>query len=132
MPIDSCDDGAADISSFAHAILTFRPRAGRKLPTDPDQLFERFFIGLYEHDGPSAGEIGFYDVTTERPPRRGRPGNLMSLDEMIGEVIKAYGIRNRRYMEWADEDGLLPDLESSPEEEAESGPDGDAGDEEEA
>src|SRR6185437_10709264 len=40
IPADSCDDGVQEISSFAHAILTFRPRAGRVYPTDPRELFE--------------------------------------------------------------------------------------------
>lgn len=119
MPIDSCNDGLAEISSFAHAILTFRPRAGRKIPTDPDQLFERFFIGLYEHDGLGEGEIGFHDVSQDRPPRRGRPADLLNLDQMIAEIIKTYGVRNRRYMEWAEEDASLPDLEAPSDDEPE-------------
>ena len=116
IPADSCDDGTHDVSSFAHAILTFRHRGGRMYPTDPDQLFERFFIGLYEPSGPRQGEIGFYDVLTPRPPRRGRPNRLLTLDQTMAEVIKSYGIRNSRYVEWADE-GDMPVLEAPPEDE---------------
>lgn len=117
IPADSCDDGVQEISSFAHAILTFRPRAGRVYPTDPRELFERFFIGLYDHSGPDAGEIAFYDVTTARPPKRGRPSSLLSLDEMISETVKSFGVRNRRYIEWAeDEKAATPALEATPEE----------------
>ncbi|HWE98174.1 MAG TPA: hypothetical protein VG248_00075 [Caulobacteraceae bacterium] len=117
IPADSCEDGISDISSFAHAILTFRPRAGRIHPADPRELFERFFIGLYEHSGPYEGRIGFYDVMTNRPPRRGRPSALLSLDEAVGEALKSFGVRNRRYVEWADDDSVaIPALEAPPEE----------------
>jgi hypothetical protein len=35
---------------------------------------------------------------------------------MIGEVIKTYGIRNQRYIEWADEaEPIVPVLELPPE-----------------
>jgi len=126
LPFRACDDGESDKSSFAHAVITFRPRAGRSKPTDPNQLFERFFIGLYEIEGEHRGDVSFFDVT-ENPPRRGRPKRiqssdsqaprgLLSFDEMIGEVVKTYGIRNRRYIEWADEaEPTVPLLESPPE-----------------
>jgi hypothetical protein len=119
IPADSCDDGNVDISSFAHAILTFNPRAGRLHPTDPKELFERFFIGLYDHSGDHAGEIAFYDVMNTRPPRRGRPKpeTLLSIEELVGQVMKTYGVRNRRYVEWAeDADVAIPTLEISPDE----------------
>jgi hypothetical protein len=116
IPADACGDGVTDISSFAHAILTFRPRSGRNHPSDPKELFERFFIGLYDYDGDRAGEIGFYDVMTPHPPRRGVPKRLYSLEEMIGEVVKTYGIRNRRYVEWEKDEDAIPVLEASPEE----------------
>jgi hypothetical protein len=120
LPMRACDDAGSDKSSFAHAIMTFRQRAGRVQPTDPHQLFERFFVGLYELDEENRGAVWFFDVT-DRPPRRGRPRRqdpakgearrgLLTLDEMIGEVVKTYGIRNRRYIEWADDD-----LDAAPE-----------------
>jgi hypothetical protein len=127
IPSDSCDDGIADISSFAHAILTFRQRTGRNLPTDPKELFERFFIGLYEHSGDLAGEIIFYDVTSDHPPRRGLPRleAQLSLDALVGQVIKTYGVRNRTYIEWAgDEDIAIPALEDPPDETDDADSDG--------
>ena len=130
LPMRACDDAGSDKSSFAHAVMTFRSRTGRVQPTDPHQLFERFFIGLYELEGDRRGEVWFFDVM-DKPPRRGRPirrepargeprRGLLTLDEMIGEVVKAYGIRNRRYIEWADEDAeVVPDLDVPVEEDGE-------------
>ena len=49
------------------------------------------------------------------PPRRGQPpwpgeptdpprgGRLLTLDEVIAETVREYGIRNRTYIRWADE-----------------------------
>lgn len=119
LPFTACDDGKEDKSSFAHAVLTLRPRAGRELPTDPYQLFERLYIALYEHDGPNRGSVEFFDVNTN-PPRRGRPKNVISFGEFVKEIVKAYGIRNRRYIEWADESPGVeaPLLEKPTEDEA--------------
>lgn len=124
LPMKACEAGEADKSSFAHAIMTFRARAGRMLPSDPHQQFERFFVGLYELEGEKRGEVFFFDVM-DRPPRRGRPPRidppqgearrgLLTLDEMIREVVKTYGIRNRRFIEWADEDPNDVDLLEAP------------------
>jgi hypothetical protein len=124
IPIDACDDGTADKSSFAHAVMTFRPRAGRADTSDPAAKFERFFIGLYDANDSSGTHVGFFDVLTP-PPRRGRPPwptespdpvrgeRLLTLDQVIAEIVREYGIRNRTYIRWADEtqsDAALPDL----------------------
>lgn len=124
IPIDACDDGAADKSSFAHAVMTFRPRAGRADTSDPVAKFERFFIGLYDASDPSSADVGFFDVLSP-PPRRGRPPwptdepdptrgeRLLTLDQMIAEIAREYGLRNRTYIRWADEkpaDPTIPDL----------------------
>ncbi|MEO7083836.1 MAG: hypothetical protein ABI442_20310 [Gemmatimonadaceae bacterium] len=120
LPFRACDDGGNDKSSFAHAIMTFRPRAGRHLPTDPHQLFERLFVGLYEQDETGDSRVWFFDVM-DRPPKRGRPlrmyptsgearHGLLTLDEMVAETVKTYGIRNRRYIEWADASEGTPGL----------------------
>ena len=113
LPVAACDDGENDKSSFAHAVVTFRPRAGRSDPSDPAAKFERLFIGLYEQDG-SPPSVGFVDVM-KAPPRRGRPpwpdeqddpvrgGKMLTLDEVIAEIVREYGIRNRTYIRWADE-----------------------------
>jgi len=126
IPIDACDDGNADKSSFAHAVMTFRPRAGRADTSDPAAKFERFFVGLYDANDPGGTHVGFFDVLTP-PPRRGRPPwptespdavrgeKLMTLDQMTAEIVREYGIRNRTYIRWADEepaDGTLPHLDA--------------------
>jgi hypothetical protein len=119
LPTSACEDGAADRSSFAHAVVTFRARAGRTEPTDPPARFERFFIGLYD----LTGRLGFFDVTAA-PPRRGQPpwpdeveeptrgGRLKSLEEVTAEIAREYGVRNRTYVQWADEPhgGVIPDV----------------------
>lgn len=113
LPVDACEDGKAGRSSFAHAVLTFRPRTGRVEHTDPPAKFERVFIGLYD---PRGGDprVGFFDVANA-PPRVGRPpwpeeeadpkrgGRLYSLDGVVSEIVRAYGIRNGSYIRWADE-----------------------------
>jgi hypothetical protein len=124
IPIDACDDGTVDKSSFAHAVMTFRPRAGRADTSEPAAKFERFFIGLYDAKDSSGMQVGFFDVLTP-PPRRGRPPwpteppdptrgeRLLTLDQVIEEIVREYGIRNRTYIRWADEklsDATLPDL----------------------
>jgi hypothetical protein len=131
IPLDACDDGTADKSSFAHAVMTFRPRAGRTDTSDPAAKFERFFIGLYDAKDTSGTHVGFFDVLTP-PPRRGRPPwptespdpargeRLLTLDQVIAEIVREYGIRNRTYIRWADEtptDATLPDLDTADEDE---------------
>lgn len=116
LPVDSCDDGANDKSSFAHAVMTFRNRAGREKPSEPPQFFERFYLALYEWEGNKRGNVGFFDITSS-PPKRGRPKTLLALEEVIAEIVKVYGLRNRRYIEWADEDqtsATIPTLEAAP------------------
>lgn len=111
MPFSACDDGKEDKSSFAHAVMTLRARGGRVEPSDPHQQFERMFIGLYEHDGARRGDIAFFDLMTP-PPRRGRPRlGLVDDQALVREIVKSYGIRNRRYMDWADEAPDAPLLE---------------------
>ncbi|GMV17470.1 MAG: hypothetical protein AMXMBFR56_56940 [Polyangiaceae bacterium] len=104
IPFRACDDakGKNGISSFAAAVMTFRARAGRRKPTEPNQLLERMFIALYESEGPTKGEVYFFDVE-DRPPRQRRPASLKSEEEFIQEVVKAYGVRNKTYIEFADE-----------------------------
>lgn len=104
IPRDSCDDGApSDKSSFAHAVMTFRSRAGRVRPDDPAQLFELFYIGLYDHSGPERGRVEFFDVMD--PPRRnGVPRRLVSLDQVIKRIVEVYGLRNRLYIPFEEDE----------------------------
>lgn len=126
MPIDSCDDGGSDKSSFAHAIMTFRNRTGRVRPDEPAQLFELFYIGLYEHEGLNEGEIVFFDVMSA-PPKKGRPRAVVDLDHVIGRILQVYGIRNRKYIPWEEDTQgagpTIPDFGASVDEIGQS-PDG--------
>ena len=105
MPFDSCDDGTTGkreeqhISSFGAAAKYFRRRAARTSPRDDIDLFERFFIALYEQDGTTA----FFDVMT-RPPRNRRPNpeEVISFDQLAGEITKTYDLRNDPPFEWAE------------------------------
>lgn len=115
VPVDACDDASNGKSSFAHAVITFRPRTGRRDVSDPPAQFERLFIGLYDCGKTGDDAVGFFDVVSS-PPRQGRVpwhdeaeearrgGRLLNLDQMVFEIVKEYGIRNRRYIEWADEE----------------------------
>ena len=121
IPRDSCDDGASsDKSSFAHAVMTFRARAGRLRPDDPAQLFELFYIGLYDHSGPERGRVRFFDVMD--PPRRhGVPWRLVDLDQVINRIVEVYGLRNRLYIPFEeDEEDAVPRLASLSESDEES------------
>jgi hypothetical protein len=118
IPRDACDDGGADKSSFAHAVMTFRARAGRTRPDQPAQMFERFLIGLYDWDGPDAGRVEFFDVL-DTPRRRGAPSKLVGLDEVVKQIVALYGERNRLYIAFEDDgaeaEGTLPGLRPAPE-----------------
>jgi hypothetical protein len=107
--------------------MTFRPRAGRADTSDPAAKFERFFIALYDAKDTSGTHVGFFDVLTP-PPRRGRPPwptedpdptrgeRLLTLDQVIAEIVREYGIRNRTYIRWADEnptDTSFPELDTA-------------------
>jgi hypothetical protein len=108
LPVDSCTDAktAGKISSFAHAVLTFRGRAGRRSPTDGPALFERIFVGLYTHTGDDRGKVQFFDVL-DKPRKNQMPGFLRSFNEVAQEIISTFDARNggkvRVSVEW-DED----------------------------
>ena len=104
LPFDSCDDGTTGkreeqhISSFGAAAKYFRSRSHRTSPRDDIDLFERFFIALYEQDGTTV----FFDVMT-RPPRNRRPrtDEVISFDQLAVEITKTYDLRNDPPFEWA-------------------------------
>jgi hypothetical protein len=124
IPRDACDDGENDKSSFAHAVMTFRARAGRDRPDEPAQMFELFYIGLYDwEEGPNRGRLEFFDVM-DAPRRRGSPSKLVSLEQVIKRIVAVYGLRNRRYIPFEEDeaggDGGVPQLSPAPEEDATS------------
>jgi hypothetical protein len=104
LPVGSCDDAAQgrsqeqNVSSFGAAAKFFRIRANRQGPRDDVDLFERFFIGLYE----DTGEALFFDVTRP-PPRNRRPhaSECLDFDGFITEIVRTYRGRNDPPFHWA-------------------------------
>ena len=107
LPIDACDDAAESdrVSSFGAAVQYFRNRAGRRLPSDAPDLFERFHIALHGPAGDDGELARFYDVERPRPPRARRPARLeaVSLGQLLASVRDTYDARNNAPLEWADD-----------------------------
>jgi hypothetical protein len=101
LPLDSCEDGVRDPSSFGQAVRVFRFRDGRKEPSDDPNLFERVFIGLYDTNEATFGDVGFFDVMTA-PPRNGKPADLLTFDGIVDQIRRTYDERNSPEFEWAD------------------------------
>lgn len=103
LPVDACDDSTSQSpSSFGLAVKYFRTRAARKGPRDEAELFERVFLGLYEHSGPDAGQVFFFDVTNA-PPKAGRPTrDTATLKDLIAAFEHEYEVRNDPPFQWAD------------------------------
>lgn len=105
LPIDSCDDAAlgtkheSGVSCFGAAVKYFRTRANRQTPRDDIDLFERFFVAIYE----PTGESLFFDVAN-RPPKNRRPrrDEVLGFDEVVREIARTYDIRNNPPFEWAE------------------------------
>lgn len=106
LPVDSCDDAGRGsrvergISSLGRAVQVFRQRANRSDPGDLPDLFERFFIGLYDVD---TGQTRFIDVMN-RPPRSRRPtqDESLGLAGLVTQIVRTYSDRNNPAFEWAD------------------------------
>lgn len=100
MPQDSASDAgnkANDFSSFAHAAITLRFRAGRSTPRDSPDLFERLYIALYdaEENTRDHGQVVCFDAGMP-PPRRGMPRveRQMTLEQLLTDIKAAYDERN--------------------------------------
>lgn len=106
LPLRSCEDCVAArgkeerVSSFGAAVKFFRTRTGRKTPQDSIELFERFYLGLFDE---GSGLVRFFDVNTP-PPRDRRPADIetMSEEQLIQEIIGAYNERNDPPFQWAE------------------------------
>jgi len=101
LPVEACDDGSkSSESSFGAAVQYYRHRTGRRIPRNEAELFERVFIGLYDHDG----VVVFFDVA-KPPPRTGRPkpSSMLFLQQLLEEVVKTYDARNNPPVEWVSE-----------------------------
>jgi hypothetical protein len=121
LPLDSCSDGksraraagriSTTASSFAQAVHIFRHRASRAAPIDAPAKFERVFIALYDvARGPEFGRVRCFDVAGT-PPKNGVPRSILTLTEMLTEIVNAYDERNNTKVAWADEIATTEDLE---------------------
>jgi hypothetical protein len=104
LPLEACLDGKTAASSFGQAVRIFRHRANRKNPKNEQELFERVFVGLYEHEGDRRGEIVLFDVM-DKPPKRGAPTLPpgLTFSQFVREVVTTYDGRNKPPFEWADD-----------------------------
>lgn len=132
LPFDSCDDGRKqNSSSFGSFVRHLRPYAGRVIPDNEIDRFEKLFIGLYELDG---SDMRFFDVEADPPKNRrpasdgallaadGRARRLFTYPEFLDAIYHEYLRRNSAEFRWVDgeEDPLKPDElhEGSEDEEA--------------
>ena len=110
MPIDAADDagtGRGDgeddpgISSFGAAVRYFRYRTPRPAPDAEPDLFEAFFVALYE----PGGEAVFWPVhdLDLDPPAGRRPyaDEVLDLDGALEEVVELYDRRNNPPFSWS-------------------------------
>lgn len=101
LPIEACQDGVRDVSSFGQAIRIFRHRGGREDARDEPDRFERVFVALYEHDGERHGDVVFFDVM-DKPPKQGPPTTGLGFEGFVARVVETYDERNNPPFEWAD------------------------------
>lgn len=102
MPFDSCDDGkSSGASSFGAFVRYFRRRAARVDPETRPELFERMFVGLYEHQEPFRGKVNFFNVQ-HAPPKQGRPPDeaFLTLQGLRSAIELAYDERNDPPFQW--------------------------------
>ena len=103
LPIESCDDGGREASSFGKAVKTYRPYSGRAGFADNPQAFEQFFVALYALDeNERCTSVEFFDVQ-DPPPRTRRPrkDETCDFDSVIRKVLAAFDMRNEPPFEWA-------------------------------
>ncbi|QXC61724.1 hypothetical protein KSP35_02445 [Aquihabitans sp. G128] len=108
MPISCCDDGGrghgeeAGVSSFAAAVRYFRSRTPRPEPEDEPDLFEAFFICIYDPESTDVRLWPVHDLALA-PPKVGRPGDrsTLSLDAALGQCAAIFEHRNNPAFEFA-------------------------------
>ena len=109
LPEDSTWDGRGEAtqSSFAHAVFSFRKRAGRDAAHAARfDTFEQVYVGLFDHEG----RLGFFDVE-DAPPRNQIPGRLLTLHGLLDRIES--GVQERHLVggddRFADDqEGWLP------------------------
>jgi hypothetical protein len=98
----AASDGENKHSSFAHAVFTFRKRAGRiSAQDDRYDRFEKVYIGLFDPDDVTDGAVGFFDVE-QPPPRNGKPRDLLTLQQVVDALDHLVKQRNDLVFEYAD------------------------------
>src|SRR5690606_31899960 len=90
LPFEACDDADTRPSSFGMWVQYLWPLARRSDPHDDVDRFEHVFVALYEE---ARETLVFFDVT-EPPPRTGRPGKTLTLEEFVARVAATYEARN--------------------------------------
>jgi hypothetical protein len=114
LPSDACEDATSrHPSSFGAWVKYLRPLSERQTAHDDIDRYEKVFIGLYARDGSG---IDFFDVA-HAPPRKGRPKNLLTYQEFLDQIEKAFLKRNVAEFEWADDIAIETD-EPPPDSEA--------------
>lgn len=94
LPEDSTWDGRAEAtnSSFAHAVFSFRKRAGRDAAHAARfDTFEQVYIGLFDREG----RVGFFDVDSA-PPRNQMPVSLLTLTQLLDHMEE--GVKARHFV----------------------------------
>jgi hypothetical protein len=92
LPEDSTWDGRAEAtqSSFAHAVFSFRKRAGRDAAHAARfDTFEQVYLGLFDREG----RVGFFDVDNA-PPRNQIPGRLLTLTQLLDRMEEGVKARH--------------------------------------
>ena len=93
-PLEAASDGVDGRSSLKHGWDVFRRRSGRKSSNDDPSRFEIIFLGVYDTSLEHFGEVGFFDVLAEVPDR-GVPNTLLTFEDVITAIIKAFNMRHR-------------------------------------
>jgi len=98
LPTKKADEGG--VSSFGAAVKFFRPRSGRRTPRNDVDLFERFYLAVYNDQ---TGDTCFFDVMQPPPRARAlRPEECLSFDDFMQGIINAYNERNNPPFQWAE------------------------------
>lgn len=103
LPMDSVEDGvSSSASSFGAAAQYFKKRSGRHQPKNSESLFEAVYIGLYDTNEASFGNVVFFDVQ-KNPPKRGMPKKTLDFAGLRDAITTIYDHRNNPKEVWAAE-----------------------------